>query len=99
MKTQPVPARRRLPKPSASAAPEFTIQAESLIEIAGELPSLLVRYGKEHAKAPVDPDWQGMLRMTAAGTLRVVTARWNGALVGFCFSVVGPHLMYKSTCH
>lgn len=97
-------ALRRRPRPSASVAPKpgLTIQAESLYEIANELPPLFVRYGQEFKKVEgviSDPDWSQLFRMTAAGTLKVTTARDKGTLIGFAFSVVGPHLMYKNTCH
>src|ERR1700676_2563598 len=97
MKAQLATVPRRRPKLSAIAAPEpgLTIQVESLYDIARELPPLLVRYCSEFDESP-DPDWQQMLRMTAAGALRTVTARDAGALVGFVFNIVGPHLMHKA---
>ena len=93
------PKRRLRRRPSESAAPEFTLQAESLLKIVDELPPLFVLYGKEHAKSPIDPNWSALLPMAANGVLRTFTARYGGALVGFAFSVVGPHLMHASTPH
>jgi GNAT superfamily N-acetyltransferase len=97
--TQPAIQSPRRPRPSATAAPKFTVQPELLADVAGELPPLFVRYGKEIDKAPADPDWQGLLRMTAVDMLKLVTARFGGTLVGFCFSNIGRHIMYKSTPH
>jgi GNAT superfamily N-acetyltransferase len=93
------PARKPLPRPkvSASGAPDF--QEESLVDIASELTPLLVRYGAEIYKAPLDPDWQGLFRMTAMGALKTITARIDGLLVGFACSNVLPHIMFKSTPH
>lgn len=90
------------PKPSATAAPDLTIQVEQLYDIAQELPPLFVSYGREFPKVEgvvSDPDWPQLLRMAALGALKVLTARDDGVLVGFAFSVVGPHLMYRSVIH
>lgn len=92
----------RRPRPSATVAPELTFDTEAFAAIANELPPLFVRYGEEFPKVDgvvSDPDWAALYRMAMAGTLRVVTARDAGLLVGFAFNVVGPHLMYKGTCH
>ena len=108
--TQPAAVLRRRPKLLASAAPDrrplkvvqpaprFTVQVESFIDIAHELPPLFVRFGKELAKAPVEPDWQSFFNMTLAGVLRTTTARYDGALVGFALNIVGPHMFHKGTC-
>jgi GNAT superfamily N-acetyltransferase len=58
-----------------------------------------VRYGAELYKAPLDPDWQGLFRMTAVGMLKLITARFDGLLVGFACTNIGQHLMFKSTPH
>ena len=103
--TQHAAQLRRRPRPSGTVAPKqdlapkFTVQPEELLAVAGELPPLFVRYGREINKAPADPDWEGLLRMTAVGMLKLVTARFDGALVGFAFSNIGRHIMYKSTPH
>lgn len=72
---------------------------ESLYKIADELPPLFIRYGKELGTAPTEPNWHELFRMQASGILRVVTARQNKVLAGFCFNSVGPHLMYRTTIH
>ena len=97
--TQPARKPRLLPKPSASAAPKLTFQPESLVDTASELTPLFVRYSAEIYKAPLDPDWQGLFRLTAAGMLKMVTARFDGLLAGFAISNIGTHIMFKSTPH
>ena len=97
--TQHALALHRRPKPSASAAPELTVQAELLFDIADELPPLFVRYGKEFPRVEgvvFDPNWPMMFRMAAAGGLRFVTARAGDSLIGFASTIIGPHLAYKS---
>lgn len=93
--------RRRRPRPSAIAALEPTIQVESLYDIARELTPLFVKFWKESGRKEIslDPDWSGLLRLTAAGSLRVVTIRDAGCMVGFMLNVVQPHPFYKSTLH
>jgi len=93
------PKRHQRRKRSASGPPSFAVAAESLFDIIDELPPLFVRYGNEHAVAPTDPDWQTMLHMAANGSLRIVTARYDGALVGFCVNLLTRPLMYKSTLY
>jgi hypothetical protein len=79
--------------------PEFQVAEESLIEIADQLPAIFVRYGNEHANAPLDVDWQTMFRMSATGMLRLVVARHNKQLVGFCLNLLTRPIMYKSTLY
>ena len=90
------PSRRRR-KLSAIGRPEFVVQEEPLLQFVDELLPLAIRFGQEKAIAPVDPDWQGMLRMAATGSLRFVTARYDGVLVGFCANVLSLPMMYRST--
>lgn len=60
-----------------------------------------MRFWQESGKdgVPLDPDWDALLRMTAMGTLKVVTIRFEERLVGFILNVVMPTLFYKSTIH
>lgn len=96
---KPLAARQpRRPSPSATGA-SLSIQPERFEAVADELPPLFARYGEELGKAETEPDWTNLFRMALAGTLRVVTLRDNGTLVGFAISIVGPHLMYKSVVH
>lgn len=91
------PKRHRRRRHSETASPEFTIQEEPFLKIVDELPPLFVRYGKENGKAPVDPDWQGLLHMAAGGMLRMTTARYGETLVGFCLNILSRPVMYKTT--
>lgn len=97
--TQPATVRHLHPRLSASVAPEFVVAPQLFFEIADELPPLLVRYGAEIAKDPVDIDWSRMFHLAGQGILRCVSARHKGKLVGFTFSQVGPHIMFKGTVY
>src|SRR5215469_12806244 len=92
LKQQPRPSR------STDAPPEFSVQEEPFFQLVDELPPLFSRYA-ELAKAPVDIDWQGLMNLALAGQLKVVTARYGDALVGFCISILSRPLMYKSTLY
>ena len=80
--------------PSAPAKPEIAV--ESFYEARNELVPLFVRFHAEQGKDGIelDPDWDQLLRMTAAGVLRVVTVRDEGTLVGFMLNVVNRPLFY-----
>lgn len=69
--------------------------------IAGEFPPLFKRHWREIAlnqdKVPLEPDWNGYLKLDVSGILRVLTVRANGLLVGYHFVLVFPHLHYAST--
>ena len=88
----------RLPRPSETAG-SLSIDPERFEDIADELPVLFARYGVELGKAETEPDWKQLFQMAAVGTLRVVTLRDAGVLVGFAISVIGPHLMYRTVPH
>ena len=89
---------RQRPRRSARAAPDgFVVGEQSLFDIIDELPPLFILYGQEHPRVTIAPDWQHLMRMYAQGILRVMTARYNGALIGFAFSVVGPTIMTRTT--
>jgi hypothetical protein len=71
------------------------------LAIVDELPPLFVRYGREFPRVEgvtADPNWPQMLRMAAAGGLKIVTARSGDTLVGFAINIIGPHIMYRGTC-
>lgn len=48
-------------------------------------------------KVPLEPNWDGYLKLDVGGILRVLTVRANGLLVGYHFVLVFPHLHYAST--
>src|ERR1700744_155665 len=99
MKVLHDPKRHRRRRPSETASPEFVVQEEPFLQIIDELPPLFLQYGEEHAKAPIAPDWKHLMTMAASGILKVMTARYNGQLVGFAFSIVGPTIMHAKTIH
>lgn len=86
-------------RPSGPAAPEFAW--ERFHAIAHELPPLFLEHWRELAlnrdAIPLDPDWDKFYRLDIEGILRVLTVRVEGALVGYLFLLVGPHLHYRST--
>ncbi len=85
---------------SAPAAPEFAW--ERFNAIAHELPPLFVQHRRElwlYPDVPLDPDWDKYYALDIAGTLRVLTVRANGALVGYLFGLFGPHLHSAHTLH
>ncbi len=54
--------------------------------------------GTDKDRIPLDPDWQKYNELFLAGALHILGARdSNGVLVGYVFSIVGPHIHYKST--
>src|ERR1700752_360454 len=79
---------RRHPKVLVRETPEIAV--ELLYDISREIAPLFVRFWKESGKdgIPLDPDWDALLRMTATGTLKIVTVRFEGRLVGFLLNVV-----------
>lgn len=91
------------PVDASSARSDLTAQVEPFHIIARELPPLFERHWKEialhHDKIPLEPDWQRYFDLACTGTLRVMTARCDGVLVGYIFNLVGPHLHYRSSLH
>jgi hypothetical protein len=86
--------------PLPQSAPE--IQVEGLEEALTDLLPLLVRYHKELAvegTPDLDPDWPALLRAAAFGGVLLVTARHEGALVGFALNVLYAHVMHRSVAH
>jgi GNAT superfamily N-acetyltransferase len=82
------------------AAPD--IQVEGLDAAAGDLAPLLARYHRELAREDtpaLDPDWQALLRGAAFGQVVLVTARHEGALVGFALSVLYTHCFHRTVVY
>jgi hypothetical protein len=48
-------------------------------------------------KMPLMPDFERYDLMESRGMLHIVVARKEGAIVGYSFTIVGPHLHYVST--
>lgn len=99
MLARPEKQSHRPPRASAPARPEFAWERFSAI--AHELPSLFRQHWREIAlnqdAVELDPDWDKYLGLEALGILHVLTVRVSGALVGYVFVAVGPHLHYAST--
>lgn len=95
------------PRPQELSVPEkprqvLTFQWERFAVLARELLPLFQRHYNEIALdrelIPLDPDWNSYFAMDANGVLHILTARnLRGALVGYVFNIVGPHLHYAST--
>lgn len=68
-----------------------------------EMLPLLVRHWREvalnHAEVPLDIDEERYAALDEAGGLHIVTARLDGALIGYHVAIVSTHLHYRSTLH
>jgi hypothetical protein len=73
---------------------------ERFRDIMHELPPLFLAHWKEVAidreSIALEPDFDKYVALDAAGVLAVQTARRDGALAGYFFSLVVPHLHYRS---
>ncbi|KQP36142.1 GNAT family N-acetyltransferase [Pseudorhodoferax sp. Leaf274] len=72
-------------------------------DIRPEMLPLLVRHWREialnHADVPLDIDEAKYAQLDDAGALHIVTARNDGALIGYHVAIVSGHLHYASTLH
>lgn len=50
-------------------------------------------------EVPLDPDERKYRELDATGKLLIVTAREDGALVGYYIALITPHLHYRTTVH
>lgn len=79
----------------------MTFQWEKFSAIARELPPLFKLHWNELAlnkeEIPLEPDWGRYFQYETLGILYILTVRSDGVLVGYAFSLVGPHLHYAST--
>lgn len=79
----------------------ITIQNESGMTLHDEILPLIQAHwheiGAYGEDVPLDPDWQNYAVLEVSGLLHVATARVDGKLVGYCVTLVAPHLHYKST--
>lgn len=72
-------------------------------DIRSEMLPLLVRHWHEialnHADVPLDIDEQRYAALDEAEALHIVTARKEGALIGYHVAIISGHLHYASTLH
>ncbi len=96
-KTRPVPALPPTKAPSDRETLELTYQRERLEKLLrdGELLPLLRDHFNEtdpdRARTSVDVNWDYYLSADRSGSLVIFTARDGVALVGYVFTIVGPH--------
>ena len=88
----------RRPRPLDRAAPEFAW--EGFLDMLGEALPLLRMNDAETGLDPLryafDPDLQAYSVMDATGQLRILTARVNGALIGYVALVVTTLLHHRT---
>jgi hypothetical protein len=92
--------RQHLPL-SAHAAPEVVFAWERFHAIAREIAAPFAQHAAEvnveTAHIPIEPDWNRLLQLDLAGILHVLTARFEGRLVGYVVDFVLPSLQHAST--
>lgn len=85
-------------KPKASRDLVYTW--ERFPAIMREIVPLLHRHYREtaaHRNVKLDVNFEQYCQLDEAGVLHVLTARYNGVLVGYLFSTVGAHLNFVTT--
>lgn len=101
MLAPPAAAPPRPRKRSAPASPEIAFAWEKISDLAREIRPLFRQHWWEIALNKdvigLDPDWDRYLAFEMAGILHILTVRAEGALIGYVFVCVGPHLHYAST--
>lgn len=72
-------------------------------DVRPEMLPLLQRHWREvalnHAAVPLDIDEERYADLDEAGALHILTARRDGALIGYHVAIISGHLHYKSTLH
>lgn len=83
--------------------PPVTFQVERWATYVVDAPPLWRNHYKEvalnQAEIPLDMDLERYAKLDELDMLHIVTARTDGALVGYFTGIVTPHLHYKSTLH
>lgn len=94
---------RVVPRPSAPAKPKPVFALERFYDVITEIRPLQTaqwnELGRDKARVRLDPDWSTFASLDTGGTLKVLTARLDGVLVGYVANFVAYHLHYKSTLH
>lgn len=79
----------------------ITYQLETVNKFLGDVEDLCELHWSEIAldkdKVPLDPDIATFKMLEDVGQLVIVTVRDDGKLIGYHFSLVRPHLHYKSS--
>lgn len=98
-RTPPEAVQRRPNQRSGPAAPE--LNWERFNAIAHELPPLFLEHWREASleKYPLDPNWDLYYSWDIQGVLRCLTVRAEGALVGYLFLLLSPHVDHKTTLY
>jgi GNAT superfamily N-acetyltransferase len=77
----------------------ITYQVEKYEDCIGEIkPSLNEHYEELSVTKtfPLDPDWDAYVRLSEAGSLKVITCRKDGVIVGYMFFLLHYNLHYRT---
>lgn len=85
------------------AKPKPVFAVERFYDVVADIKPLLKRHweelGRDRDAVPLDFWWEHAAALDTSGILRIMTARLDGELVGYFFTMVSPHLHYKTTLH
>ena len=76
----------------------LVFQRESYEDIVHELPAIFHKHWLEtenHKEYPLDVSWDDYRQLSTAKMLHIMTARDDGELVGYIFSIIHPQLHYR----
>jgi GNAT superfamily N-acetyltransferase len=80
----------------------LSFAVESLMAVADEAKPLLLEHWEEIAlnrnDTPLDPDWDLYAKLDAAGVYHAVTARLDGALVGYSSYIIQRRNLHYKFC-
>lgn len=94
---------RLVPEPSVPAKPKPVFAVERFYDVIADIKPIQTEQwnelGRDKARVRLDPNWSVFAELDTGGTLKILTARVDGVLVGYVASFVNAHLHYKSTLH
>src|ERR1700679_152230 len=94
-------ARKPLPAPRLSDPARLEFQFEPFAAIAKELVPLIEQASKEMEFFKdgelLEPNWSKYFELANYGVLHILTARFDGLLVGILVMFCGPHMYSVST--
>jgi len=94
-------ARRPLPVPRLLDPGQLEFQFEPFARIVKELVPLIEQASKEMKffkdGEPLEPNWSRYFELANYGVLHILTARFDGLLVGILVMFCGPHMYSVST--